>query len=125
MSTSMPAPVILAVAPNGAYKSQADHPALPITATEIASATAACVEAGAAMVHLHVRDRAGQHCLEVLAYREAMAAIRREVGPELLIQVTTEAAGRYRPEQQMALVRALEPEAVSLSVRELVSTEDD
>ncbi|MDH3475022.1 MAG: 3-keto-5-aminohexanoate cleavage protein [Rhodospirillales bacterium] len=111
--------LILAVAPNGARKTKADHPALPIEPDEIARAAAACLEAGAAMIHLHVRDRDGNHSLDVEAYRAAIAALRREVGEKLVIQVTTEAVGRYRPDEQMAMVRELRPEAVSLALREL------
>jgi uncharacterized protein (DUF849 family) len=37
-----------------------------------------------------------------------------------VIQVTTEAVGRYTPAEQMATVRAVRPEAVSLALRELV-----
>jgi uncharacterized protein (DUF849 family) len=112
-------PLILAVAPNGARKSKADHPALPIEPDEIARAAAACLEAGAAMIHLHVRDRDGNHSLDVEAYRAAIAALRREVGERMVIQVTTEAVGRYRLDEQMAMVRELRPEAVSLALREL------
>lgn len=113
-------PLIIAVAPNGARKTKADHPALPMTADEIAATAAACREAGAAMIHLHVRDRDGGHLLDAEAYRAATAAIRRETGDDLIVQVTTEAVGRYRPAEQMAVVRALRPEAVSLAVREIV-----
>ncbi|HEX7124239.1 MAG TPA: 3-keto-5-aminohexanoate cleavage protein [Thermodesulfobacteriota bacterium] len=113
-------PVIVAVAPNGASKTRADHPALPITAEEIATCARACRDAGAAMIHLHVRDREGRHTLDVDAYREATAAIRCAVGDGLVIQATTEAAGVYGPEAQMALVRALRPEAVSLAIREIL-----
>ena len=116
-------PLILAVAPNGARKGKADHPELPITAEETARTAAACAEAGAAMIHLHVRDRDGGHLLDADAYHAAIAAIRREAGPDLVIQITTEAVGRYGPDEQMAVVRAVEPEAVSLAVRELVPDE--
>lgn len=114
------APMVLAVAPNGARKTREDHPALPITPEEIARTAAACTEAGAAMIHLHVRDRDGRHSLDPSGYRDAMAAVRREVGNRLLIQVTSEAVGRYQPPEQMAMVRELKPEAVSLAVREIV-----
>lgn len=116
-------PLLLAVAPNGARKSRADHPAVPITPEEIAGTAAACLEAGAAMIHLHVRDSDGRHSLDVEAYRAAIAALRREVGDRLVVQVTTEAVGIYRPEEQMAMARALKPEAISLAVRELVPDE--
>ena len=120
-SVAAPPPVILAVAPNGARKTKADHPALPITADDLARTAAACAEAGAAMIHLHVRDAAGAHSLDVDAYRAAIAAIGDAVGERIVIQVTSEAAGRYKPQEQMAMVRALRPEAVSLAPREILS----
>ncbi|MDX1425535.1 MAG: 3-keto-5-aminohexanoate cleavage protein [Kiloniellales bacterium] len=113
-------PVILAVAPNGARKTKADHPALPIAPAEIAAAALACRAAGAAMIHLHVRDAEGRHSLDVEAYRAASEAVRDAVGRDLVIQVTSEAVGVYSPEAQMAMVRALRPEAVSLAIREIV-----
>ncbi len=115
--------MILAVAPNGARKTKADHPALPITAEEIAMTAAACHEAGAAMIHLHVRDPDGRHSLDVETYRAAIAAVRAAVGRGLIVQVTSEAVGIYRPEEQMRMVRELKPEAVSLAVREIVPDE--
>ncbi len=116
-------PLVLAVAPNGARKTKADHAALPIGPDEIACTAAACLEAGAAMIHLHVRDREGKHSLDVEAYRAAIAALHREVGDGLVIQVTSEAVGRYSAAEQMAMVRQLRPEAVSMAVRELVPDE--
>ena len=113
-------PLILAVAPNGARKTQADHPAVPISPAEIAATAAAARAAGAAMIHLHVRDADLKHSLDVGAYREATAAVREAVGEEMIIQVTSEAVGIFTPEQQMAMVRELRPEAVSLAIRELV-----
>jgi len=112
--------LIVAVAPNGARRTKADHPRLPLTAGEIAAEAVACRDAGAAMLHLHVRDAEGRHSLDPGAYREAIAAVRAAVGDDLIIQVTSEAAGRYAAPEQMAMVRAIRPEAVSLAIRELV-----
>lgn len=119
MSADWP-PLIVTVAPNGARKTQRDHPALPITPAEIARTAAECRAAGAAIIHLHVRDADGAHSLDPEHYRAAIAAIRREVGEQLVIQVTTEAAGKYAPAQQMALVRALKPESASIALREII-----
>lgn len=113
-------PCLLMVAPNGARRTQADHPALPIAPADLARTAAACLEAGAAAIHLHVRDAAGQHSLDADRYRAALAAVRAAVGDRMILQITTEAVGRYRPEEQMACVRAVRPEAVSLALRELV-----
>jgi len=112
-------PLMIAVAPNGARKQQSDHPRLPITPREIAHTAAACVEAGACMLHLHVRDADNRHSLDATRYREAIAAIRREVGEEIIIQITTEAVGSYTREEQMRAVIEVRPEAVSLAIREL------
>ena len=113
-------PLVLAASPTGARLTPRDHPALPISPDEIARAAAACLEAGAAMIHLHVRDRDGRHTLDAEAYRAAIAAVRRAVADRLVVQVTSEAVGLYTPEQQMAMVRALKPEAVSLSLHEIL-----
>jgi uncharacterized protein (DUF849 family) len=113
-------PLIVAVAPNGARLGQVEHPAVPLTPEALAEASEACLAAGAALLHLHVRDHAGGHSLDVGRYREAMEAIRARVGERMVLQVSTEAAGRYGPDTQFALVRSLVPEHVSLAVSELV-----
>lgn len=112
-------PIAVAVAPNGARRVKSDHPALPVTAAEIAASAAECLEADAAMIHVHVRDRDGGHLLDADAYREAITAIKGAVGDRLVIQITSEAVGKYAPAEQMAVVRAVRPEAVSLALREL------
>ncbi len=111
---------MIMVAPNGARRTKAHHPALPMTAGEIAITARECLDAGAAAIHLHVRDDDGEHCLDAGRYREAIQEIRREVGQHLMIQITTEAVGRYRPDEQTAVVREVRPEAVSVGLAELV-----
>lgn len=115
-----PLPAILTVAPNGARRLKADHPALPLTADELAQTAAACRDAGAAMIHLHVRRPDGRHLLDADAYVAATQAVRRQVGRDMVVQITSEAAGLYGPAEQMRVVRAAEPEAVSLAIRELI-----
>lgn len=122
---SMSDPLILAVAPNGARKVKADHPAVPLTAQEIGETAAACQDAGAVMIHLHVRNADGTHSLDSDLYRDAVAAVRREAGPDLIVQVTSEAVGIYAPDQQREMVRDVRPEAVSLAVRELIPNEEE
>lgn len=116
------APVALAVAPNGGRRVKADHPAIPLTAAELADTAARCLEAGAAMIHVHVRDRSGKHLLDAGTYAEALAAIKGAVGDRLVAQVTSEALGVYAPAEQIAVVKAVRPEAVSLALRELCPT---
>lgn len=109
---------LLMVAPNGARRTRADHPALPVTEDEIVDAVAAAHTAGAQAAHVHVRDAAGAHVLDAARYRALIGALAARC-PDLLVQVTTEAAGRYSPAQQRALVEALRPQAVSIALQEL------
>jgi uncharacterized protein (DUF849 family) len=111
--------VVLAVAPNGGRKTKADHPALPMSADELARDAAECLERGASMIHLHVRDAEGRHCLDPDVYRAAIARICEAVGDRLVIQITSESLGLYSPAEQRAAVLKTNPEAASLALREL------
>ena len=116
--TESPAPLLITVAPNGARRGKTDHEALPLTAGEIALTAARCRLAGAAMIHLHVRDEDEAHSLAPEHYRAAQREIRRLAGKDLLVQVTTESGGVYGVAQQMAAVRALTVDAASFAIRE-------
>ena len=115
----------MTVAPNGGRKTKADHPALPLSPDELARAAAECLERGASMIHLHVRDRDGGHCLDPDAYRAAIACICQEVGDRLVIQITSESLGLFTPSEQRAAVLEANPEAVSLALRELAPEQAD
>jgi uncharacterized protein (DUF849 family) len=117
--------IAIAVAPNGGRKTKADHPALPLTPAELAATAAECLEAGAAMIHVHVRKPDGSHLLDADAYRAATGAIREAVGDRLVVQITSEALGLYEPEEQMRVVRETRPEAVSLALREYLGDGGD
>lgn len=121
MNTTESRSVFVTVAPNGARHGKADHPGIPISPRELAETAVTCAEAGAAMIHLHVRDRHGRHSLEPEHYRPAIREIRQAVGDTMLIQVTSEAAGVYGPGDQMRLIEALAPGGVSIAIRELFS----
>lgn len=107
------------VAPNGARRTKADHPALPMTIDEIARTALACFQAGATGIHLHVRDDDGRHSLDADRYRRAIDAITALV-PKMAIQITTEAAGLYNVTEQFACLQALVPNSASVSIREMM-----
>jgi 3-keto-5-aminohexanoate cleavage enzyme len=117
--------VVVTVAPNGGRKTKADHPALPLTAEELARTAAECLERGASMIHLHVRDAEGRHCLDPEAYRATIARICQEVGDRLVLQITSESLGHYSPAEQRAAVLKTNPEAVSLALGELAPEAPD
>lgn len=108
------------VAPNGARLKQGDHPNLPMSIDEIVETALACVEAGADGLHAHVRDEDGDHVLDAERNRSLLAALERHA-PSLYVQITTEAVGKYAPAEQRALVPAVQPRAVSVAVREMMS----
>lgn len=98
---------------------------MPEGPAELAACARDAAAAGAAMFHLHVRDADNHHSLDPGRYRETIAEIRATAGEEVVIQITTEAVGRYAPEAQIACVEAVRPEAVSLALRELASSSED
>ena len=72
-------------------------PYLPITPREIAEASLDAAEAGAAAVHIHVRDPAtGQPSMEVGLYQEVVELIRQQ-NKGLVINLTTGPGGRFVP----------------------------
>lgn len=113
-------PVIISVAPNGSSKTKHQHPNLPILPAELAKEAKICQEAGATLIHLHVRNQEGNHTLDVSPYKDATKAIRDVVGNKIIIQVTSESVGMYSPQQQMEMIYELEPEAVSIAIKEFM-----
>ncbi len=113
--TSLPA---IMVAPNGARLSKKDHPKVPMTEDEIVSCAVDCFAAGAGAIHVHIRDESGQHLLDAKAYASVVQKIRA-AAPEMMIQITTEAAGRYEPIQQMQVALDSGASHVSVSIREI------
>ncbi len=88
---------------NGARR-RSEHPALPITALELAEDVAAVASAGAHAVHLHVKDASGQDTLAANALDEALSAVR-PVSAGLAIGVTTGAWAAADPESRVAAIR--------------------
>lgn len=119
-NTSVHSPVAIMCAPNGGRLQKSDHPKIPITPTELAETAENCLLAGASAFHFHVRDEQGAHSLDARRYRDATDAIRARVGNTMHLQVTTEAQGRFSPEDQISLVESLVPEGVSLALREIL-----
>lgn len=112
---------IVCLAPNGSFKTQADHPAVPLSHEEIALCAENAFNAGASMLHFHIRDHEHKQLLDAEVYAKALAVIKARVGNKLVLQVTTESAGIYKSQQQMQCMRDLVPEAFSVSIRELFS----
>ena len=113
--TSLPS---IMFAPNGARPSKKDHPEVPISEDEIVSCAVDCFAAGAGAIHVHIRDESGQHLLDAKAYASVVQKIRA-AAPEMMVQITTEAAGRYEPIQQMQVALGSGASHLSVSIREI------
>jgi 3-keto-5-aminohexanoate cleavage enzyme len=81
------APIVITAALVGAETTREQTPHLPITAEEIAEDAARCREAGAALVHLHVRNPDGSPSQAAELFRAAIRAIRCRC--DILIQTST------------------------------------
>lgn len=118
-------PILIAVAPNGARKTKDDHTGLPLSPRELIETAEACLEAGAGMMHFHVRDAGGRHSLDHRIYGPVLKELDRTVGDRMLLQVSSEAAGIYQRQTQMDEMKRLAPHCLSVGVREIISEEKD
>jgi uncharacterized protein (DUF849 family) len=74
------------------------NPAVPVTPRQIAEEALAARAAGAAVVHIHVRDPdTGLPSMEFALYEETVARIR-DAGSDVIINLTTGPGARYRPD---------------------------
>lgn len=80
-------PVIITAAMVGAEVSRDQQPNLPVTPQEIISAAVECYEAGAAIIHIHVRDAGGNATQDAHIFREVVEGIRARC--DVITQVST------------------------------------
>lgn len=108
-----PEALLVTVAPTGAETSKADCPQLPTTPEELATTARACEAAGAAMIHLHVRD--GEHAptLDQALLREWVAAVRES--SSLVVQLSTGGSVHDPLEERLRVLDA-EPDSCSLTM---------
>lgn len=95
---------MLQAALNGA-RTDEEHPAIPRTPEQLASAARAAVEAGAQVLHVHAFDEDGVETLDGDACAAALRAIRA-VCPGVPLSLTTTAAIEPDPRRRLALIRA-------------------
>jgi uncharacterized protein (DUF849 family) len=89
---------VLTCAVTGAVTSKEQTPYLPITPEQIATSALEAAEAGAAIVHIHVRDpNTGNSSIELEHYRETVNLIRKE-NDKVIINLTTGPGAKFIPE---------------------------
>lgn len=104
--------VIITAAIVGAEVTRKETPYLPLTAEEIAEEAVKCREAGAAVIHLHVRDLEGKPTQDRETFKKVIAAIKEKT--DVVIQVSTGGAVGMTPEERLQPVD-LQPEMASLT----------
>jgi 3-keto-5-aminohexanoate cleavage enzyme len=97
--------VIITAALTGPIATKEDNPALPTTPTEIAVSAQGAYEAGAAIVHVHLRDEQGHPTADLGIARATVEAIRG-ICPEVIIQLSTGAGLEVPYEDRMQIVEA-------------------
>jgi uncharacterized protein (DUF849 family) len=88
---------VLTCAVTGAVTSKDSTPYLPITPEQIATSALEAAEAGAAVVHLHVRNDDGSASMDVDMYRDTVDRIKKH-NSQVLINLTTGPGARYVPD---------------------------
>src|SRR5215467_5413435 len=89
--------IIITCAVTGAGDTVGKHPAIPVTPEQIATSALDAAGAGAAIVHIHVRDpETGKPSRELTYYREVVERIRRS-GVDVIINLTGGPGANYFP----------------------------
>jgi uncharacterized protein (DUF849 family) len=104
---------LITIAPTGAETAKADFPALPTTPEELVDTAVRSERAGAAMIHLHIRDRDHRPTLDVSFLREAVDAVRENTS--LVVQLSTGGSVHDPLEDRLKVLDA-EPESCSLTM---------
>jgi 3-keto-5-aminohexanoate cleavage enzyme len=109
--TSVPGTMIT-VAPTGAETAKSDAPSLPCSLDELVSTAKACQAAGAAVIHVHVRDARAQPTLDLGYVRAAIAAVREAT--DLIVQVSSGGAVSDTEDARVAVLDS-DPDGASLT----------
>ncbi|HEY5134747.1 MAG TPA: 3-keto-5-aminohexanoate cleavage protein [Candidatus Nanopelagicales bacterium] len=108
----MSTPTLITVAPTGAETAKADAPALPTSLDELVSTAKACEAAGAALIHIHIRDDDARPTLDLGRLTDTVAAVRE--GTDLVVQLSTGGAVTDPYDARIRVLEAL-PDSCSLS----------
>ena len=125
---------IITCAITGAQTTKDQTPYLPITPEQIADSALEAAEAGAAVVHLHVRDpETGAASMEFDLYRDTVNRIRKN-NSHVLLNLTTGPGGAYRPldansmlmsaQKRVVHVQVLKPELCSIDFNTMSTAGD-
>jgi uncharacterized protein (DUF849 family) len=106
-------PCIVCVAITGSLPRKSDNPAVPITTAEQIESTHAAFEAGASIVHAHVRNEDESPSADPEKFARLQEGVQKHC-PGMIIQFST--GGRSGAGQQRGAMLPLRPDMASLSV---------
>ena len=108
----MTKPCIISVAITGSVPRKKDNPAVPITVDEQVESAHEAYEAGAALVHIHVRDKNENPSSDPKKFSRVKAGIRKHCS-DMIIQFSTGGRGIKKSERSGML--SLKPDMASLA----------
>jgi uncharacterized protein (DUF849 family) len=110
--TAMTQPTIITAAITGALPRKAQTPAVPVTPSEQIESTHEAYEAGAALVHIHVRNKDESPSSDPELFAQVQEGVRKHC-PGMIIQFSTGGRGRSQNERGRAV--NLRPDMASLT----------
>jgi uncharacterized protein (DUF849 family) len=106
-------PCIICVAITGSVPRKAHNPAVPVTVAEQVESAHEAFEAGARIVHAHVRDEQENPTSDPERFARLLEGLRRHV-PEMIVQFST--GGRSGAGRDRGAMLRLRPDMASLTV---------
>lgn len=104
--------IVITCACTGAETTKEQNPALPVTVEEVVRAAVECRNAGAAILHLHVRTDDGKPTASPERFKEVIEAVRRKT--DIVVEITTGGAVGDTAEERLRPLGLIEPEMASL-----------
>ena len=105
-------PVIITVAITGSVPRKKDNPAVPVTPTEQIESTHEAFEAGASLVHIHVRNPDESPSSDPELFGRVQEGVRKHC-PGMIVQFST--GGRGRDQSARGSMLYLKPDMASLA----------
>lgn len=113
MSAVPPEALLITVAPTGAETTKADCPQLPTTLEELVATAQECEAAGAAMIHVHVRDAEHRPTLDLSLLTDTVDALHEST--DLVVQLST-GGSVHDPLDKRLKVLDARPDSCSLTM---------
>jgi 3-keto-5-aminohexanoate cleavage enzyme len=111
--TTSPAETLITVAPTGAETAKADCPQLPTTLEELVQTARECEAAGAAMIHVHIRDAEHRPTLDRARLKDTVDALHEST--DLVVQLSTGGSVHDPLEDRLKVLDA-QPDSCSLTM---------